>query len=118
MKRLIVRTHRLFYYLLAAKKSSFCCSLIYVSTLNLLIFYGFGLLLGDLFSTTIILKLYKYPNYLLLFTVMAVSMYLISPGWRNIELKRKSAVHPMVLIYSGISLLVLVYVVFIKHLMR
>jgi hypothetical protein len=111
MRQLIADIYRITLRITGNKLFSLLCALLYVSTLNLIILYGIILLLQDWMpGMSMVVKIFAFPNNILMAIFMMCIDFLIMLPLRYLlkDIRKHASIIPVV-VYSFVSLLVLLY---------
>ena len=114
MIRLIIDIYRVVFRLTGIKLFAIIFALIYMTTLNLIMIYGLGLLLeGWLPFMSLVHKLFAFPfYYVTTVVVLSVTFYLM-PSFQTIAKEGKKSASPLALIlYTFFSLILFAYIRF------
>lgn len=116
MKKLIASAYQLSFNLFGLKQLSYGAALLYITINNLIFLYGAGILLeGWLSFFSIVPKLYSFPFIAGTFAIMLLVTYMCALNRHEISKESKKVrKFTFLLVYSGISLLILAYVMFIR----
>ena len=111
MRRMIADLYRMMYNLTNNKLISLLFALLYITALNLLTIYGFGLLVEDWLPTSYVHTLFAYPFIVPIAIVAFVFNFVIMLPLQNLSMGKKTK--PMIwsiIAYTAVSILLFLYV--------
>jgi hypothetical protein len=111
MKSLAAGIYNLVYRVSGNKPLAFGFAVIYVSLLNLVLLYGFSLLMKDLFPVVgLLTPLFRFPINIFALALMAGLTFWLMPSRETIakESKRVKKYTPLI-VYTAIALLIFAY---------
>ena len=111
MRSLIVAVYRLVYNVTRFKVFSVVVAVAYITLLNLVMIYGLGVLLEGWMPTSIILRFFVFPYILFTTALMTYVIIKVTPTRKTLSKDAKKVTkYTAVLIYTGLCLLVLLYI--------
>ena len=117
MKRIITDVYNFAYKITKAKMFSVIFALVSVTALNFIIIYGVVILVDDWLPTGSIFMIFVFPYSLVTALILLlINFYIMSPAKKlGTLLKNKSSTIPPIIIYTGIAILLFLYIYYIKR---
>ena len=114
MRSLIVAVYRLVYNVTRFKVFSVVIAVAYITLLNLVMVYGLGQLMRGWLTPPIVLMLFRFPYILFMTALMTYLIIKVTPTRKTLSKDAKKVTkYTAVLIYTGLCILVLVYINYI-----
>ncbi len=111
MRSLIVAVYRLVYNVTRLKVFSVVISVAYITLLNLVMIYGLGQLMAGWLTPPIVLMLFRFPYIIFTTALMTYLIIKVTPTRKTLSKDAKKVTkYTAVLIYTGLCILVLVYI--------
>lgn len=111
MKGLIAGIYNLVYRATGIKPIAFVFALVYVSLLNLVLLYGFSLLMKDLFPFVgLLTPLFRFPIIIGTLALMLGLTFWLMPSWETITKEgKKVKKYTPIIVYTAVALLIFAY---------
>ncbi len=111
MRSLIVAVYRLVYNVTRFKVFSVVISVAYITLLNMVMIFGLGMLMEGWMPTSIVHKLFAFPYILFITALMTYLIIKATPKRKALSKDAKKVTkYTAVLIYTGLCILVLLYI--------
>ena len=111
MRRLIADIYKIIYKRTENKAISLFSALAYISTLNLLILYGLGILAEGWMPTSLVHKLFAFPYIVVTSVAMFVFDFVIMLPLQKLSRDKESAVlYIPIIVYTLVAVILFVYI--------
>jgi hypothetical protein len=110
MKLLMLNMYRILYGVTKDNRISIIVALVYITILNLIITYGFGMLAGGFLPVNIIHTLFVFP-YIVLTAIgmLLIDIWIMMPLKFIKKEKKNPASYWGIIMYTGVCVLIFVY---------